>query len=274
MALGIVVAGFGIGSLIFAPLINYLILSRSWRMAYLIIGFIFFVVISLSALVIKRSQTESSTVTQTNPLNSIRVRSWTAGRAMLTLPFAGITLIHCFVLVSMQTMAVHLVPYATDVGISSTVSAAAVGLLGGFSVPGRLLSGFVSERIQWQRTLALSCFGMSLVLLFLFFLKGAWMLYCFVFFYGMFHGARVSAHLGILGQFFGIGSLGELIGITEAIGIFIGSLAPYLTGYVFDTSGSYSMAFLIVMALLLLSAITASVIGKPIAPYKPRHTGL
>ena len=114
-------------------------------------------------------------------------------------------------------------------------------------------------------TLTLSCFGMALSLLWLLFLEKAWMLYCFVFFYGMCHGLRVPANVGILGEFFGMHSLGELIGFVSAIGIIIGAFVPYIVGFVFDTTGSYSVALIAVMVLLFGSGIIACSMKKPVA---------
>ncbi|MBW1678396.1 MAG: hypothetical protein JRJ79_17840 [Deltaproteobacteria bacterium] len=90
------------------------------------------------------------------------------------------------------------------------------------------------------------------------------MLYCFVFFYGICHGSRVSAYLGILGEFFGMRSLGELIGITMAIGMFIGAFAPYAAGFIFDTTGSYIVVFMTMMIFLSSGGIIAHVIKKPV----------
>jgi len=269
LALGIVVAGVGVGALVFTPLVNYMILSYGWRNAYLLIGILFFIIIALSSLVIKQSPVDTRTASgkKTDMPNSISSQGWTTGNVMTTPSFAGITFINCVGILAFQTVCVHLVPRATDVGISPTASAAALGLLGGFSVPGRIISGFISDKIQWQRMLALACFGTALsILLLLFFFEGVWMLYCFVFFYGICHGSRVPAHLGILGEFFGMGSVGALIGITAAIAVFIGAFAPYLAGFIFDTTGSYFVAFMIVMVLLLSSGIIASVMKKPVAP--------
>ena len=131
-------------------------------------------------------------------------------------------------------------------------------------INGVLISGFVADRIGWQMTLALSCFGMIFSLLWLLFIQGIWMLYCFVAFYGISHGLRVPANVGILGEFFGMHSLGELIGIVSAISMAIGAFAPYFVGFVFDITGTYSGAFFIVMALLLCSGIVASLMKKPV----------
>lgn len=268
LALGIVVSGVGVGALIFAPLINFLILNYGWRGAYLVIGILIFFIITTSSWVVKPSPVAIETGSEgpETRLNRISIHGWTTRKVVTTLPFAGITFSHCAVLVVFQTISAHLVPYATDVGISSTASAAAIGLFGGFSIPGRIISGHLSDRIPWQRILALSLFGMALFILWLLFLKGVWMLYCFVFFYGICHGSRVSAYLGILGEFFGMRSLGELIGITMAIGMFIGAFAPYVAGFIFDTTGSYLVVFMIMAILLLSGGIIARAIKKPVAP--------
>ena len=100
-------------------------------------------------------------------------------------------------------------------------------------------------------------------MLLLLFLQGSWVLYCFVLFYGLCHGSKVSAYLGILGDFFGMGSLGELIGITMAAGMFTGAFAPYLAGFLFDVTGGYLAVFTIMIVFLLGGGIIASVIRKP-----------
>jgi MFS family permease len=180
-----------------------------------------------------------------------------------SLSFAGITICQCIAVAAFQIITAHLVPYATDIGIPSAASAAAMGLMGGSSIPGRIIGGHLSGRIPWQRILAFSHVGMGLSVLLLLFLEGAWMLYCFVLFYGLCHGSRVSAYLGILGDFFGMGSLGELIGITMAAGIFTGAFAPYLAGFLFDVTGTYRAVFTTMIVLLVASGIIASILQKP-----------
>jgi len=267
LALGIVVSGVGIGGLAFAPLINYLILSYGWRNTYLIVGILYLLIIALSSLVIKPPTVHA----RTNAAGQGAVSStgispaWTTTKALTALPFFGVAFVTVTVLFAFQVLMVHLVPYATDAGISPTLSAAALGLMGGFSVPGRLMSGFIADRVSWKITLALSCFGMALSLVWLLLLEKAWMLYCFVSIYGICHGLRVPASVGILGEFFGLDSLGELIGIVAAIGTIIAAFSPYIVGFVFDAIRSYSIAFMIIMLFLLSSGTIACLIKKPIA---------
>jgi MFS family permease len=251
--------------LLFALLADYLISGRGWRDAYLTVGIIFFAIMAASAFVVKKAPVDTRALPNGSGKtpNKPEVLRRERRQNLMSLPFAGITICHCMVVVAFQTIAAHLVPYATDIGIPSTASAAAMGLMGGFSIPGRIIGGHFSERIPWQRILAFSHVGMGLSMLLLLFLQGPWMLYCFVLFYGLCHGSRVSAYLGILGDFFGMGSLGELIGITMAAGMFTGAFAPYLAGFLFDLTQSYRAVFTMLAVFLVASGIIASVLKKP-----------
>lgn len=265
LALGITISGVGVGALIFALLASWLVTAYGWRKAYLAIGILFFAIMAGSSSVIKPSPAEPSPVSEGSgeALNPPGVQPRQRRAVLLTLAFAGIVLCHCIAVAAFQIIASHLVPYATDTGIPSTVSAAAIGLMGAFSIPGRIIGGHLSARIRWQRILAFSHMGMGLSTLVLLFLHGTWMLYWFVLFYGLCHGSRVSAYLGTLGEFYGMTSLGELIGITMAAGIFTGAFAPYLAGLLFDATGSYLAIFTAMAVLLAGSGFIASVIKKP-----------
>lgn len=265
LALGIVVSGVGAGALIFAPLINHFIFSYGWRNAYLIVGILFFIIIVIAALVIRPSPTKLNLASQIDkkPTESASANNWTTRKALTNRTFVAMTFALCLAIFAFQALSVHIVPYATDVGISPTASAAALGLIGGFSIPGRIISGIISDKIGWQRTLALALFSISLSIIWLLFLKETWMLYCFVFFYGISHGIRVPAGVGIITGFFGLRSLGELIGISTAIAQFFGALAPYIAGSIFDRTGSYFTALLIMMALLFCGGIVAMIMHKP-----------
>ena len=266
LALGIVVAGVGTGALTFAPLINYLILGYGWRKTYLIVGIFYFSIIAVSSLVIRPSPAQPTTITapQGASLNPVNSPMWTTPKALATLSFMGVNFITATVIIVFQVLMVHMVPYATDAHISPMASAAALGLLGGFSIPGRIIGGFIADRVRWQMTLALSCFGMALSLLVLLNLQGALMLYCFVASYGICHGLRVPATVGILGEFFGMHSLGILIGIVAATGMIIGAFTPYIVGFVFDITGSYSGAFIVIMVLLLISGTIGCLMKRPV----------
>ncbi len=253
IALGATTTGVGFGAIIFAPLINFFIQDYGWREAFLYVGIIFFVILGLAALIIRPSPVaeepeEEGRVRKTGP------SLW---RMLLSPAFFGVTLLVSAAMMSFQALSVHLAPHAIDQGISATSAAVALGLIGAFSIPGRVLSGAVSGTLGWKKTLAVALLGMSLALLWLLSLDGVWMLYAFVFCYGTCHGVRIPAQLGIVTEFFGMKRLGQLVGITTAIGQLLGAAAPYAAGYAYDRTGSYSFIFVVIMSILAGTALLA-----------------
>ncbi|MFH1169258.1 MAG: MFS transporter [Chloroflexota bacterium] len=264
LALSIVLAGVGTGALVFAPLINYLISRYGWRDAYLLVGISFFVIIFSAGLVVRRPPQEVPVAVPGEVIPSFTAApGWPTAKAIFNPAYIGIVYAHVVVIIAFQIINVHLVPHATDVGIAPAVAAAGLGLLGGFSVPGRILAGVFSEKLGWQKIMAASIFAMALCVVLLIFLQTALTLYIFVFLYGLFHGARVPAYLGMLSESFGLRSLGEIIGIGTALAQVIASFGPYIAGFIFDNTGSYSIAFLIVMALLLSGGLVSVMIREP-----------
>jgi OFA family oxalate/formate antiporter-like MFS transporter len=265
LALAITSTGVGVGALVFAPLINYFIQDYGWRNAFMYVGIIFSCILVVSSVIIRRSppvQEVAVSGVDTDPSDREAAPAASVGKMITSPIFLGITLVVTAAIVSFQALAVHLSPYAQDAGISATSAALCLGLLGGFSIPGRILSGAVSDAIGWRRTLALAVFGMALSILWLLFLHGGWMLYCFVLCYGICHGLRIPAQLGIVSDFFGVSSLGVLIGITTAVGQIAGAFAPYMAGFIVDRTGEYSLAFIVLMVVLMGAAIVSVVMRE------------
>jgi MFS family permease len=266
LALAITTTGVGAGAVIFAPLINFFIRSYGWRDAFLYVGIIMSVVVLISTLMIRpapRAKTVPDSPASAPSLQPATRRHGLPDRAMIA-SFLGITFIIAVAIVSFQAVVVHFTPHAIDEGISDASAAAALGLIGGFSIPGRLISGLISDAVGWRRTLALALFGMALSLPWLLFLNASWMLYAFALCYGVCHGIRVPAQLGILEQTFGLRFLGQLIGVSTAIGQVCGAMAPYVAGFIYDQTGSYSIVFYILMAMLITTGILAVMIkGQP-----------
>ncbi len=266
LAIGIVISGFSVGSLFYILLVSNLIPIFGWRYAFFFTGSICFLVMSFSSCGIKMSLPRLSYFTSQRiaEQGNRNIQSKKTYKFLGTYPFWGITFVHCTVIASFGIIAVHFVPFITDVGISHTTAAAALGFLGAFSILGRIIPGFLSEKLHWKKILSFSLFAMMLLYLSLIFLNRILMVYLFVFFYGIFHGSRISAHLGIIGEFFGTVSIGEVIGATYAIGMFIGSITPFIAGLIFDTTGSYILIFIFIMFFLLISALIASTLKKPL----------
>ena len=257
MALAIVMSGVGVGALVFAPLLSYLITSFGWRTAFIVAGAVFFSIVGGAALVMRPSPGERERSSTPGRHSSADTPRPPIGRLVGTRQFAGLAGITMVTFFAAQILLVHLVPWATDSGISAHTAAVALGLIGGFSVPGRLISGFLSERLGWRTTLVIAIVGAAVAFFGLPLVDQTWTLYCFVALYGMCHGTRAVAVIGLLGHVFGTRSLGELIGITIAVAQLFGAMGPYVAGYLFDRLQTYSSTFIALGALLALTALLA-----------------
>jgi cyanate permease len=111
--------------------------------------------------------------------------------------------------------------------------------------------------------MAIAYFGASISTFWLFGVSNFWMVYAFVIMYGICHGGRVSALLGLLGDFFGTTNLAQLIGIVSGVGMGIGGFGPYIAGFLYDITGSYFLPFAFAAISLALGGIIISIIRAP-----------
>jgi len=249
VALALVMAGVGAGGLIFAPVINGLIEAVGWRQTFIVAGVFYLVAVGVSGLAIRPLPVAQGAAVTKHGKMLIPARQLArSGRFIL---IAGIMGVSVF---GFQVVNVHLVPFATDAGISAGAAAAALGLTGAFSIVGRMGCGMLAGRIGWARTFALAEIGVGLAMLLLMMVNQVLLLYCFVGVYGLSQGARAVSGSGTMGRVFGMHALGELIGIMMAFAQLAGAAGPYAAGYVHDALGSYELMFAILGVALIVSA--------------------
>ena len=162
-----------------------------------------------------------------------------------------------------QTMIVHFMPYAIDSGMSYASAAFALGILGGFSIPGRLSASLIVRKLSWQKANALSYLIIGGTLIWLAYISSPWMLYGFIVIFGIFNGLRVVSQWGLLSEFFGLRSAGEIIGITSAVAAMVGAAGPYMAGALYDSTGSYFINFIVLAVLALIGGSIICLMKNP-----------
>ena len=272
LAMGLMGTGVGLGALIMVPLASYLVESYGWRTTYLILGIGFLMLIVSGAQFLVHSPERKGMRPYgdegQNNSTSITVapspREFTLGSAVRTRAFLIIAPLLMMTQIPTQIMIAHLIPFSISVGIATALAATAMGLLGGLSIPGRIVIGVACDRIGWQRGLALTNVGMGLATLFLLFVDSYSVLLLFVLIFATFHGGRNAPQVGILGYYFGVRALGGMIGLVQALSLLAGATGPFIAGYIFDRTGSYSLVFLVVAFLFVVG-------GSLIMLVKPPH---
>ncbi|MFC2154033.1 OFA family MFS transporter [Candidatus Altiarchaeota archaeon] len=263
---GLAVAGFGAGSLVFAPLAAKLIVSVGVLSTFFYLGVIFIIAVVLGAQLL-RNPPEGyvpegwSPPTGKDGKKSVCDHSW---REMLkTRQFYLMWLMFCFAALAGLMVIGHLAAFGKESGLDAETAAAAVGVLAIFNGAGRIVWGAISDKIGRTRTLLSMYLINGLIMLLLIKMGGSFITlaaasavigFCF--------GGNFSMFPSLTADYFGTKHVGINYGwVFTSYGI--GGLAgPILGARVYDATQSYEMAF-ITAGVLCFIAAGMSFLTKP-----------
>jgi len=266
-ALGINAAGASLGTVVSLPLLAVLIDTTGWRTALLWYGlFLLLVLVTLPALVYRRDPRDLGLTPDGGAqvrAAAVRItseRDWRVSDALRTPSFWATFVMLMLGVVAFQVMTTHQVAYAADKGITTGRAAFIFGLLGIYQFAGNLGGGWLSDRWGRQPVFAGGSLLGVLAIAMLASLSGPqelWKLHLYAAAMGIGFGARISLLSAIPADAFGGPRFGLILGLLQAgsgIGGFIG---PTLGGALYDASGSYTVAFIVAGAAVLLSGMAA-----------------
>ncbi len=270
---GVVKVGTGVGQLLVPVIAAALIAAFGWRNAVFIIGAASLLILVAVAQLMRRDprsvgQHPDGVAIETAPAPmGARETGMSVAEAARTRKFwilcaAQLTIFFCLL-----TVMIHIVPYATDLGIAPAVAATILSTIGAASIAGRLTIGTLVDRLGGRRSLGI-CFVILLASFVL--LQSAeftWILFLFAVVYGFAHGGFFTVMSPTLAEFFGTGSHGVIFGIVLFSGTIGGAIGPLLAGTLFDTTGSYETVFLILTGFCLLGLILTAALG-PMKPHR------
>ena len=143
-----------------------------------------------------------------------------------------------------QIIMVHLVNYATDVGIEPLVAATFIGVIGAVSIFSRLSIGVIAEKIGPYLSLIIMCLILAAVFVMLLFTRSVWSFYLCAVLFGIPYGGEVTQIPLVIGRFFGTRNMATLMGIS-VFGINLGgAFGAWISGWIFDATDSYRWAFI------------------------------
>jgi len=268
---GIVEAGTGIGTVVMPPVASWLISNYGWRTSYIVVGGIVLLLIMLAAQFLKRdphqigSSLYGADEAKENELD-VQARGFSLQQAIHTPQFWLLCGAYFSFLFCVQTIMVHVVVYATGLGISPASAAGILVFIGGFSVAGRILTGSGGDRIGNKPALTISLALMSLTLFGLVAATEIWSIYLFAVIFGFTYGGLVVLCSPLVADLFGLRSHGVILGIVGFSSGIGGAIGPVAAGHIFDISGSYQLAFLVCGAI----GIVGSILSLLLRPTKER----
>ena len=257
---GIVASGIGVGIIMMPIIANLLIATFSWRTSYLILGSIAVVLISMLAQFLRPAPSQSSpTAGLDNPMPSgrpnIQVQGHSFAEASHTPQFWIIIAMSFFFVFGQQTVTVHIVAHATDIGISAIVATTILSVIGIVSIGGKVVMGIMGDRIGNRSVMIIVFVLISLGFLWLVFAGELWRLYLFAAIFGLSYGGFATVQSPLVADCFGLKAHGVLFGVISFATSSGGAVGSLVAGRIFDISGNYQWAFILCAILGTASLI-------------------
>jgi len=248
IAVAICASGNYLAGAVWPPIMQYYFDTAGWRATYIGIGlFCTASLLVLSFFLRKRPPVlDVSFISEkTHHENSLGL---TPNALMILLCIAGVG---CCVAMSMPQ--VHIVAYCGDLGYGAARGAEMLSLMLGFGIVSRLVSGWISDHIGGLRTLLLGSALQGIALLLFLPFDGLLSLYVVSAMFGLFQGGIVPAYALIVREYFNPREAGARVGIVLMATLVGMALGGWMSGAIFDLTGSYRAAFINGIAFNLLN---------------------
>jgi MFS family permease len=233
-------AGNYLAGTVWPPLVQQCIALYGWRETHVGIGLFSGAAMLLIGLVAMRARAPAVALSSNSAsrISSPAALGLTPGALQILLALASVC---CCVAMSMPQ--VHIIAYCGDLGYGVARGADMLALMMAFGIVGRVGSGFIADRIGGLPTLMLGSALQGVALLLYLLYDGLISLYVVSALFGLFQGGIVPSYAIIVREYFPAKEAGTRVGIILMMSLFGMALGGWLSGYIYDLSGSYRAAF-------------------------------
>ena len=258
LALGCAMAGVGIGGMIVPQLANYLIAQLGWRGAYMVLGGLVLVIaFPAVGLFVREPQPGEG---ERHDAHAATLPGLTPREAVATPSFWLLAATFFFVAMALLGSSAHVVPLLTDRGMSPAAATATFGLFGLSTMTGRLVSGYLIDRI-FAPYIA-SVFWLAPIGGFFLLMGGSGLLPGLgVVMIGLGLGTEVDLIAFMISRYLGLKAFGALYGLFFTAFSIGGAVGRFLGGYLFDIAGSYNVALMGAGGTLAVAVILINRLG-------------
>ena len=244
IAVAVCASGNYVAGTVWPPIVQHFVETAGWRSTYIGLGIFSSVSMALLALAMRPrppvARAAAASLQRRGPaaVPSRRPFGLSLNQAQALLCTAGVA---CCVAMAMPQ--VHIVAYCSDLGFGAARGAEMLSLMLVCGIASRLLSGLICDHIGGLRTLLLgSVLQTTALLLFLPF-DGLVSLYLVSALFGLFQGGIVPSYAIIVREYFPPAEAGARVGTVLMATLFGMALGGWMSGKVFDLTGSYQAAF-------------------------------
>jgi MFS family permease len=240
IAVAIASCGNYLAGALWPPLIQQFIASDGWRATQVGIGiFCVVTILPLAVLLRRRPPSHHATASGSNAAGKLRSLGISANGLMALLSIAGVA---CCVAMAMPQ--VHIVAYCGDLGYGPARGAEMLSMMLGFGLISRITGGLIADRIGGVGTLLLSSVLQGFALFLYLMYDSLFSLYVISALFGLFQGSIVPMYAIIVREYFAPQEAGTRLGVVLMATLGGMALGGWMSGFIFDLTGSYQAAFL------------------------------
>ncbi|MFC2005206.1 MFS transporter [Chloroflexota bacterium] len=275
MSMGITMGGYNVGAMA-TPVVVWLVATRGWRSAALIIGLIMWVVqVPFSLIMRHRPEpygylpdgvTEQQMKTMEVPSKGDAVlaeQNFTPAQAMRTRAFYFICLAYAARMMITAAIPVHLIAFIQDLGYSAAVGGSMMAIMGFCALVGRVVIGYVADSIPKRYAFAACMTVLGISVFFLSSARSMWQLVLWAVLYGPGYGGGAPVMGSMVADYYGRKHFGTINGLTHIAMAATTMVGPVFAGYMFDVTGSYRLAFISFAAVCAIGAVSAIMARRP-----------
>ena len=239
IAVAICASGNYLAGAAWPPVLQHFFDAYGWRATYMGVGvFCLATMLPLAFVLRPRPPLASAQLSNSN-ISSAKALGLSPNALLGLLSVAGVA---CCVAMSMPQ--VHIVAYCADLGFGAARGAQMLSLMLAFGIVSRLASGWICDRIGGLRTLLLGSALQGLALALFLPFDGLVSLFVVSALFGLFQGGIVPSYAIIVREFFAPEEAGARLGVVLMATLVGMALGGWLSGVIFDLTGSYRAAFI------------------------------
>lgn len=238
VAVSLAASGNYIAGAVWPAIMPFLMGNGGWRFAYAAIGIICLVTMVPLVLLLRRAAPVGK-ASDDGVHRAPRIMPFSPSALQGLLIVAGLS---CCVAMSMPQ--VHIVAYCMDLGYGVARGSEMLSIMLAGGVVSRIVSGFLADRIGAVKTLLIGSALQGLSLLFYIPFDGLASLYVVSLVFGLSQGGIVPCYAIIVRQYMPAAEAGQRIGLVMMATIAGMALGGWMSGWIYDLTGSYAIAFL------------------------------
>ena len=269
VATSVAVSGNAIGQLVIVGALASALVALGWRTSYSVLAIAnVAVLLPLALLIVRRGPPPDEDALQGAPGDDPPPQPLSLRQALASRPF--LLLVGIYTICGFQDffVATHIVAFAQDQGVGDVLAGNLLAWMGVMGLLGVLVAGVMADALGASRP-TLLCFAMRIGIFALILVaQDTPAIIAFGLLYGFTFLITAPLTVVFLGNIYGPHRLGTLTGTVSMIHQIMGGLGAFAGGWIFDLTGSYNAAFILMLALSLAATALTLIVREPLRRHR------